>query len=143
MEYSFEENLIVGGIAADRPFWRALEEGSLKLPQCTKCQTWTWPAHYRCGACGSWKFDWLDVEPTGQVFSWTRTHYAFERVKERADQVPYVTVLTELPQAGGARVLGLLDGDEAGLKVGASVDGHILPPSHRSKGYPSIVWRLQ
>jgi uncharacterized OB-fold protein len=85
---------------------------------------------------------WEDVEPTGTVYSWTRTHYSFERIVERAEDVPYVVVLTQLPQAGGARVLGVLKGDDTALRIGAPVTGAIDPPSPKTKGYATIRWSL-
>src|ERR1700709_2690317 len=117
MAYSFEAQRIPGGVAADDEFWRGLEEGRFSLPRCQGCDRWTWPAHYRCGECGSWHFRWEEVEPVGNVFSWTRTWQAFETIQERAPSLPYVTVLAEIPAAGGARVLGVLKGGEAGLRV--------------------------
>lgn len=136
------ERRINGGIAADDPFWEALEAGELRLPCCAGCGRWTWPAHWRCGACGSWEFRWTAVEPAGTVYSWTRTWYAFDRTTERAGDLPYVVVLVEVDGTDGARVLGVLTGDEAPLKVGARVTGTILPPSEKSLGYPSLVWSI-
>lgn len=142
MAYSFERHRITGGIGADDPFWRALEDGELRLCRCAGCATWVWPAHFRCGACGGWDMDWPEVAARGRVFSWTRSWYAFERVAERAADLPYVTIVAELPEADGARVMGVLCGDETGLRVGAAVTGKILPPSETTKFYPSIVWEL-
>jgi uncharacterized OB-fold protein len=142
MGYSFEQHKIAGAIGADDEYWRGLEDGVFKLPVCASCKTWTWPAHHRCGQCGSWDFDWQELEPAGKVFTYTRSHYAFDRVLERKDDVPYVTVVAELPQAGGARVIGVLEGSEAGLAIGAAVRGRILPPDAKTKHYPSIVWEL-
>lgn len=142
MEFSFEQHRIVGGIGADDGFWRALEQGHFKLPRCAGCAAWLWPAHFRCGKCGAWDLKWDALEPVGRVFSWTRSHYAFDRVKERAEDVPYVTLLAEIPAADGARVLGMLAGSEEGLRIGAPVRGLITPPSIKSKHYPSIRWSL-
>ena len=142
MQFSFEQHRIIGGIGADDEYWRALERGEFKLPRCSGCGKWSWPAHFRCGACGSWDFDWTSLEPAGVVYAWTRTCYAFERVKERAADVPYVTVLAEIPAAGNARVMGILQGSQANLRIGAPVRGVILPPSEKSKEYPSIQWTL-
>ena len=142
MTYSFEGNRIPGGIAADDDYWKALERGSFKLPRCVGCGVWTWPAHYRCGACGSWDFDWTEIEPVGTVFSWIRTWYAFEGVKGYAGDIPYVTVLAEVSGAGGARVMGVLKGGEDGLRVGAPVWGTIDPPSEKTKAYAAIRWSL-
>ena len=139
---AFPDRKITGGIGADDPFWEALKAGEFRLPRCGGCGRWTWPAHWRCGECGSWEFNWTVVEPAGTVYSWTRTWYAFDRTRERAGNVPYVVVLVEVDGTDGARVLGVLAGDEAPLKVGARVTGAVLPPSERSLGYPSIAWSI-
>ena len=133
---------ILGGVAADQGYWEALEAGEFRMPRCPDCRTWRWPAHYRCGHCGGWEQEWIEVEPVGRVYSWTRSHYAFDRTQERSEDVPYVVVLAEIPAAGGARVLGVLAGSEDGLAVGAPVTGRIDPPSAKSKGYPAIRWAL-
>lgn len=133
---------IPGGIGADQGYWDGLDAGEFRLPRCPDCRTWQWPAHYRCGICGGWDQEWVPVEPIGRVYAWTRTHLAFDRTQERAGDVPYVVVLAEIPGAGGARVLGVLDGSEDELRVGAPVTGTIDPPSPKSKGYPAIRWTI-
>ena len=142
MTFSFMENRISGGIGADDHYWQALEEGRFELPRCSGCARWMWPAHWRCGECGSWDLDWVETEPKGTVYSWTRTYLSFDRVRERAAMVPYVLVLCELPHAGNRRVLGVLKGDERDLRVGAPVHGVIDPPAPESKGYATIRWVL-
>ena len=142
MAYSFEEHRITGGIGADARYWQSLEEGVFRLPRCSGCEAWMWPAHYRCGRCGAWEQDWPELEPVGTIYSWTRSWYAFDRTRERASSVPYVVVLAEIPHAGGARVLGALAGPEDDLRIGAPVHGTIEPPAAVSQGYPSIRWRI-
>ncbi len=142
MAYSFEQHKITGAIEADDEYWRGLEDGKFQLPRCSSCQAWTWPAHFRCGKCGSWDFVWETLEPRGTVFSYTRTHYAFDRVLERKEDVPYVSAVVEIPGADGARVMGVIGGDEAELAIGATVRGVIEAPSPKSKNYPSIRWVL-
>lgn len=139
---TFRDHKITAGIGADDGYWEALEAGEFRLPRCAVCHRWTWPAHWRCGECGSWDFTWAPLEPAGTVYSWTRTWYAFDRMKERAADVPYVVVLVEIDGAAGARVLGVLAGDEAPLKIGAPVRGTILAPDGKTRGYPSVVWSL-
>jgi uncharacterized OB-fold protein len=133
---------ITGGINADEQYWEHLGKGEFRLSRCADCKTWLWPAHFRCGDCGSWDIEWAELPAAGTVYSWTRTWYSFDRTKERADDIPYVTVLAEVDGAGGARVLGMLEGDESRLAIGARVHGVIKPPSEKSKHYPSIVWVL-
>ena len=142
MEFSFERSRIIGGIGGDGEYWKGLELGQFRLPHCASCGKWIWPAHYRCGECGSWDIAWETLEPRGLIYSWTRTHYAFERVIERKDDVPYVTILAEIPAADGARVMGVLKGGEANLRIGAPVVGSIDAPSPKSKGYAAIRWTI-
>lgn len=140
MNFDIDSVRIAGGIGADEPYWVGLAEGRFQLPRCRGCAHWTWPAHYRCGECGSWEFDWQEVDPTGALFTWTRSWYAFDRVRERAEDTPYVTALVEIDGCDGARVLGIYSGELSALTVGAPMRGTILPPSEKSKGYPSIQW---
>jgi len=133
---------IIGGINADEAFWEHLANGEFRLSRCAACHTFIWPTHFRCGDCGSWDIEWVELPAEGVVYSWTRTWYSFDRTRERADEIPYVTVLVEVADAGGARVLGILEGDQSRLAIGAPVRGSIRPPSEKSKGYPSIVWTL-
>lgn len=142
MQYSFTDHRIGGGIAADDAYWEALERGEFRLPRCGNCSRWTWPAHFRCGRCGSWDFVWEEVDPVGIVYTWTRCWYTFDRTGERAEDVPYVVVVAEIPAADGARVIGALSGPDDAIVVGAPVRGHIEPPSPKSKGYAAMRWLL-
>ena len=127
--------------SAEIPYWRALGESEFAQPRCAACKRWYWPARFRCAECGSFDQEWVPVEPRGTVYSWTRTWYPFSAA--RAGDLPYVVVLAEVPAAGGARVLGVLTGPEDELAIGAPVAGAIEPPSERSQGLPTIVWRLE
>lgn len=115
MGYSFRAHRINGGINADEKYWEFLEDSEFRLPRCAGCARWMWPAHFRCGDCGSWEQEWVPVDPSGSVYSWTRSWHAFDRTRERA---------------------------EDGLRIGAPVRGHIDPPSPKSKGYPALRWSL-
>lgn len=147
MEYSFRKNKLVGFYDAGDEFWEGLEDGVFRLSRCAGCGRWMWEGitqspTFRCGECGSWDVEWVEVEPEGTVYAWLRTNQPFDGVLERKDEVPYVTVETEIGGPGGPRVTGLLNGDEDGLRVGAWVRGSIEPPSERSKGYASVRWSL-
>lgn len=141
MEAESNPHRIMGGIGADEEYWDYLEKGEFRLSQCAACKKWIWPAHWRC-PCGSWDIEWVKVEPKGTVYTWTETFYKFDRVPERHDDVPYHTVLAEIPHAGKARVMGMLQGDPTGIRIGAPVHGVIQPPSPKSKGYATICWVL-
>jgi uncharacterized protein len=133
---------IRGGIGADEDYWLAIERGEFRISRCASCRTWMWPANFRCGDCGSWEIAWEEVPAEGVIYTWTRNHAVSEVLAERQADLPYVTLLVELPQAGGARVAGVLEGAEEGLKIGAKVVGRLLPPSDKAKGYGSVVWSI-
>jgi uncharacterized OB-fold protein len=122
----------------DAPYWHALDTGELRLPRCTHCHHWNWPADWRCPTCGSYEFGWERIEPRGTVFSWIRTHYPF--VPEYEDLLPYTNVLVELDEAEGARMMGLLVGDTEDARLGESVEGLFEPGSERTGGFPVLRW---
>lgn len=133
---------IRGGIGADGPFWDALDDGAFRVARCRGCHAWQMPAHFRCGRCGSWEIGWDDVEPTGTIYTWTRNHAVSDVLKERREDLPYVTLLVELPQAGGVRLPGVLVGDPPELRIGAPVRGVRRPAEPRSRGYTTMAWQL-
>lgn len=126
------------GLGNDARYWEGLKEGVLRLPRCTGCGKWSWPAPYRCGDCGSWSFDWPEVPMQGEVYSWTRVHHPFAGAEDLG--LPYVTVSVALPQAGGIRLFGVLaDGDDA--KIGLQVTGSVRTTRAFDRDIPAIEWR--
>ena len=126
-------------IGPARPFWEALLQGRLRIQRCAKCHRWSWPPQPRCGACGSWEMEWPEVPLRGEVHCFTHTHHPF--TPETRGKTPFVNLLVALPDAGGARLLGILEGSEEGLAVGSAVRGHILPPGE-GRDLPALRWQL-
>ncbi|MFT3866535.1 MAG: OB-fold domain-containing protein [Solirubrobacterales bacterium] len=124
----------------DFPYWQGLGRGELLIQRCESCAAWQWPADWRCPKCGGYDLGWQRVEPVGSVYTWIRTHHPF--VAAYADLVPYVNVLVELDGADGARLMGLLTGEEEGLTTGAAVRGEFQPASARTIGLPVLTWSL-
>ena len=147
VDYSFRKNRLVGFYDAGDEFWEGLEDGVFRLSRCAGCDRWNWEAFngsptFRCGECGSWDLNWVEVDPEGVVYAWIRTNQPFDGVLERKDEIPYVSVETEIGGPGGPRVMGVLKGSADGLRVGAKVRGSIDPPSPKTKGYASVRWEL-
>jgi uncharacterized OB-fold protein len=142
VDYSFRKRRMVGFVDAGDEFWEGLEDGVVRVSRCAQCHRWIWEPNYRCGDCGSWDIDWVEVEPVGVVYSWTRTNQVFPSVGERADEIPYVNLFVQVEGSRGPRLPGLLEGPQDGLRVGATVTGRINPPSERSKGYAFLTWSL-
>lgn len=105
----------------DQPYWDGLKVGELRLQRCADCHTWIWGPQWICGKCHTMHPVWEAVEPTGTVYTWSRSHHPF--LQEYADRTPYVTVLVELPQAGGRRVLGLMPSADGDIRIGDRVRG--------------------
>jgi uncharacterized OB-fold protein len=127
-------------IEADAPYWAALDEGRLSMPRGTGCGIWHWPAVARCGECGTWGPAWHDVAPEGTIFTWTRTWHPFGGTE--GITTPFVTVVVSIDGAGGKRLMGLLEGDQAGLAIGAKVRGAIGQTRFGDRTIPSFHWRL-
>ncbi len=121
---------------AEAPYWEALADGVLALQKCAQCQRWHWPAVWRCGDCGSWEHVWEAVEPTGRVFSWTRTHHKFDGLESLP--TPFVIAVVELPKAGGVRLTGLMKDNPAHIHIGADVRG--VPGSTVYAGAAVPAW---
>jgi uncharacterized protein len=125
---------------ADGPYWTALAEGRLLLPRCTLCRRWHWPAVFRCGACGTWEPKWEPAEMRGAIYAWTRTWHAFGGTEGL--EVPFVSVLVNLPRAGDVRLLGLLEGDATALSIGAAVQGRVVSATIGGRTMPALRWTL-
>lgn len=128
-----------GPLGAEGPYWDGLLEGRLKLPRCRGCGAWHWPAVWRCGECGSWDHEWIERQLSGTTFSYTRTHHAF--VGTEAFARPFTTVLVSLTGIP-IRLVGVLEGSEEGLRIGAAVDGRIDRTAFGSHKIPALRWRL-
>ena len=139
-----EEVPVIGTIESlpdglDQPYWNGLARGVVMIQRCPSCQTWIWGPRWLCPACLTPKPEWVEVEPNGRVFSWTRTWQKF--APEFADHVPYITVVVELPEAGGRRLMGVLVGDDTvDPRIGDPVRGVIQPPSKLTSGAAVLRW---
>ncbi len=107
----------------DTPYWDGLIEGELRMQRCTACRAWIWGPQWLCPHCHTFDPGWEPVEPTGTVYSWSRSWYPF--ISELPVALPYVTVLVELPEAGNRRVLGILHESDADttIRIGDPVSG--------------------
>lgn len=123
----------------DREYWEGLKVDELRLQYCDSCQKWIWGPRWMCGSCHSFDLTWKPVSANGRVYSWARTWHAF--IPELAEEIPYITVLVELPEAGGRRVLGLLaEGPDTTVAIGDEVTGVVQHPG--DSAWPVLRWQL-
>ncbi|WP_176593698.1 Zn-ribbon domain-containing OB-fold protein [Sphingobium sp. EM0848] len=122
----------------DQPFWDGLSKGQLRIQRCATCGQWTWPPQERCGPCGSWDMGWEAIAMEGIVHSFTWVRHPF--TPAMSGRTPFANLLVELPQAGGARLLGLLEGAGEGLAIGAAVTAEVI---RDTDDHLALRWRLK
>ena len=128
-----------GPIGAEGRYFDALIEGRLELPRCEGCGLWHWPAVWRCGECGSSAQTWHQRELKGSVFTYTRTHHPFGGTEGLT--IPFTTLLVSIDDTT-IRLVGVLEGPEEGLRIGALVAGRIDRTTFGTAEIPSLRWRL-
>lgn len=128
-----------GPIGAEGRYFDALVEGKLELPRCSGCGRWHWPAVWRCGECGSEDQVWHELALDGTVFTYARTHHRFAGTE--ALPLPYTTALVSI-SGTMIRLVGIMEGSESSLRIGAAVQGRIDRTSFNGHSIPSLRWRL-
>lgn len=98
-------------------FWAATRSERLVIPQCAGCGYQFWPPEAVCPECLQSRFAWIDVEPSGTLWSYATYRRALDPAF--ADEVPYVVGLIEL--AGGINMYGIMRGDPAAMQIGRDV----------------------
>lgn len=98
------------------PFWEALADGRLLVHRCESgCERAFFPPGPVCPHCGGREVDWAEVDPRGELYSYTRQH-----VTPPGFDAPLVVGLTEL--AAGPRLLTPVAADYEDLSVGTPVE---------------------
>jgi len=101
----------------DQPFWDALTEDRVILPQCRACDHVIWYPRPVCPGCGGSDVEWIDASGDGTVYSFSVTLKAPGRFSEH---VPFVVAYVELDE--GPRVLtNIVDTDVETVHVGQRV----------------------
>ena len=96
---------------------------------------------FSCLAVGAKARDlgqWEAVEPAGLIYSWTRTWHDFGGAESLG--LPYVSVLVELPAAGGIRLLGLFDREGQSPAIGLPVTGKVVATEAFGRSVPAWRW---
>lgn len=118
----------------DVPHWDGLRAGELRIQRCAGCRRWIWGPQPICPTCHAFDPGWEAVEPSGVIYSWTRTWQRFHPTAA----VPYTVVLVELPHAGGRRVFGMYAAAEDPV-IGARVRGE-FEPAPDDHSWPLVRW---
>jgi hypothetical protein len=121
-----------------RDWWQACARREFVMQRCTACGTHRYPPKPICYACQSLDFDWHKLSGSGLIYSYAViTHPVHPSL---ADRVPYITVVVELPDAGGERIIGnLLDAEPDQVEIGREVE---LTWEDIGDGITLPQWRL-
>jgi uncharacterized OB-fold protein len=79
-----------------QPFWDSAKEHNLKVQYCPNCNRYQ---HYPlavCAKCFGFDLEWRPISGKGIVYTWTTAHQAFNPAF--ADDIPYASVIVELPE---------------------------------------------
>ena len=125
----------------ESPYWQGLVENRLRIQRCAHCRSWQWGPEYICSACHSFDIEWIEVEPKGRIYSWTRIWQAAQPAL--AASTPYLVVLVELDAAPGVRLIGnLLGPGVQAATIGATVQGVFEQHPTEQPAYALLQWRL-
>lgn len=99
------------------PFWAATRDERLVVPRCASCGYQFWPPEAVCPECLQSRFEWVEVEPSGTLWSYATYRRALDPAF--ADEVPYVVGLVEL--AGGLKMYGIMRAEPVEMQIGRGV----------------------
>ena len=91
------------------PWWQAASAHHLLVQACRVCGRRQLPPGPLCRRCRSRDLDWHEVPGTGVVHTYTVVYRA--PIPSLATRPPYVVVVVELDDGGGARLVSNLVGE--------------------------------
>jgi uncharacterized OB-fold protein len=101
--------------AASEPFWAGCAERRLLVQHCLNWGACLSTPRLLCRDCRGSDFEWVESAGRGRVYTYTVAHHpASPALRE---EVPYVVVVVQLDDCGGARLVSNLVGEDA-LDVG-------------------------
>jgi uncharacterized OB-fold protein len=101
------------------PFWEGTARGELLVQRCGGCQHLRFPPRPMCPWCRSFDATWERMSGRGTVWSWAVPHPPL--LPAYAEIAPYVSAVVTLDEDPSLRMVGMVDGDTAGLAIGDAV----------------------
>jgi uncharacterized OB-fold protein len=106
-----------------RPFWTAAYEGKLKMQKCGCCGTKNFYPKPWCVECGSRKLEWVEVKPTGTVYSFTTASLVMMNLPGWKTDLPVTLCLVDLDE-GPRMYAQLTDCAPHNVRFGMQVEAH-------------------
>jgi hypothetical protein len=115
------------------PFFAGILEGRFTAQRCNSCEALRWPPLSGCPDCHSRSTTWVEVAPTGTIWSFVVYHRAFQASLK--EEIPYTVAMVELDD--GPYVVGrLVPGDKP-----PAVGDRVVAELGEFGGVPSVRWR--
>lgn len=116
------------------PYFQAAAQGRLVVQRCDSCEALRWPPLVGCPECRSRDTTWVDVAPTGTIWSFVVYHRAFSAALK--DEIPYTVAMVQLDD--GPYLLGrTVDGANS-----PSVGDRVVAEFSEVSDVPTIRWRI-
>jgi uncharacterized OB-fold protein len=96
-------------LGLDAPFWAATRDERLTVQQCVSCGNRQWSPEWTCHRCHSFQLEFVEVAPSGRIYSWQRVWHASDPAL--AASCPYIIVVVSLDDAPALRMVGNLLGE--------------------------------
>jgi len=122
------------------PYWHGLREGKLKVQRNPRTGLHQFPPQWIAHDTHTFELDWVEVEPRGVIYSWTRVWHPVHPALK--DACPYLVAVVELPHASKVRVLGNLLGDPVEeVVIGARVEAVFEHHNDAEPPFTLLQWR--
>lgn len=106
-----------------RPFWSAAREGRLVMQKCPRCGTLDFFPKPWCVECGQRGLEWVDVRPTGKVYSHTTATTVMMNLPGWKEELPLILCLVDLDD-GPRMYAQLTDCAPEDVRIGMPVRAH-------------------
>ena len=105
----------------DEAFWNATADHRLIVQACADCGELRHPPTPICPECLSFEVDWVEVPGTGELFTYTITHYTAGEGYE--DYVPYTIGVVMLDGTDDIRfITHLVDVEPEDVEIGMPLE---------------------
>lgn len=122
------------------PYWAGARNETVKVQRNPTTGIYQWPPQWIAHDTQTFELEWIEVEPKGVIYSWTRVWHPVHSALKNAG--PYIIVIVELPLAGGIRMLGNLLGDpRQTVEIGAEVETTFEHHNDAAPPFTLIQWR--
>ena len=122
------------------PYWEGLRREALVVQRNPRTGVHQWPAQWIAHDDQGFGLEWVEVEPRGRIYSWTRVWHPVHPALR--DACPYIVVVVELPHASDVRLLGNLLGDpRQTVEIGANVEAVFEHHADTQPPFSLLQWR--